>query len=167
MLISDKYKKDQEVLHVKEPVWGNGPRKRIADIFKFINDYNINEFLDYGCGKGKLSTIMPGDVKAVNYDPCVPAFAKDPKQCEYTICVDVMEHIEYEFLDNVLVHLKEKTKQKAFVCIATGPSKTILPDGRNAHLIQENFVWWYQKFIEFFTVEQVIFRNSSFWLIVS
>jgi S-adenosylmethionine:diacylglycerol 3-amino-3-carboxypropyl transferase len=97
----------------------------------------------------------------------VPAFAKDPKQCEYTICVDVMEHIEYEFLDNVLVHLKEKTKQKAFVCIATEPSKTILPDGRNAHLIQENFVWWYQKFIEFFTVEQVIFRNSSFWLIVS
>jgi hypothetical protein len=168
MLISDKYRKDQEELHVQDPLWGNGPRNRISEVFKFINDNNIKEFLDYGCGKAKLSKIMPGDIKVINYDPCVPQFSKDPRTCEYTFCVDVMEHIEYECLESVMKHIKEKTRQKAFVCVATGPSRMILRDGRNAHIIQEDFVWWYNKFKSVFNVEQVIFKDSgAFWLVLS
>jgi len=166
MLITEEYQKQLYDYHHENVLWGNGPRKRIADVFSFIKEFNIRECLDYGCGKAKLSSILP--LKVINYDPCVPGFSDDPRVCEYTFCIDVMEHIEEECVDDVIKHIKKKTREKAFVCISTSPAKDILPDGRNAHITLKDFIWWYNKYKQYFNIEQAIFNgDESFWLIVS
>jgi hypothetical protein len=64
--------------------------------------------------------------------------------------VDVLEHIEPDCLDDVLDDLKRVTKGIGFFTVACGPAAKVLPDGRNAHLIQEPPEWWLPKLLERF-----------------
>jgi 2-polyprenyl-3-methyl-5-hydroxy-6-metoxy-1,4-benzoquinol methylase len=57
-------------------------------------------------------------------------------------CIDVLEHIEPEYLSAVLSHLASLTKNLAFLTIHSAPAIKILPDGRNAHLIIKPMSWW-------------------------
>jgi hypothetical protein len=65
-------------------------------------------------------------------------------------CIDVLEHIEPDLLDNVLDDLKRVTKRIGFFTVSTSPAEKTLPDGRNAHLIQAAPEWWLPKFMERF-----------------
>jgi hypothetical protein len=60
-------------------------------------------------------------------------------------CIDVLEHIEPELLDNVLDHLQSLTELVVMLTIDSGPAGKVLSDGRNAHLIQEPMAWWLPK----------------------
>jgi hypothetical protein len=59
----------------------------------------------------------------------------------------VLEHIEPQYLEQVLDHLVELTEVVAFITIHTGPAMKTLPDGRNAHLTQEPIEWWLAKIL--------------------
>jgi hypothetical protein len=59
--------------------------------------------------------------------------------------IDVLEHIEPDYLDNVLDHIQSLTEIVAFLTIHTGPAMKTLPDGRNAHLTQQDMDWWLPK----------------------
>lgn len=61
-------------------------------------------------------------------------------------CVDVLEHIEPDLLDNVLDDMTRVTEVILFASIDTGPAMKSLSDGRNAHLIQQPMSWWLPKF---------------------
>ena len=86
------------------------------------------------------------------YDPAFPEYG-DPMPADIVACIDVMEHIELEYLDNVIEHLSNLTKKLCFLSIATRPARKLLPDGRNAHLIQESARWWLPKFCKYFDIE--------------
>jgi hypothetical protein len=75
-------------------------------------------------------------------------------------CIDVLEHIEPECLDNVLDHIASLTEAVAFLSIHTGPALKKLPDGRNAHLIQEPAEWWLPKLMSRWDM-QTIQRTSD------
>lgn len=60
-------------------------------------------------------------------------------------CIDVLEHIEPEYLETVLDELCRLTEGIAFLSIDTGPAVKTLSDGRNAHLIQQPMNWWLPK----------------------
>jgi hypothetical protein len=64
------------------------------------------------------------------------------------ISTDVLEHIEPEFVANVLQHMDSLFTRVAYLLIATCPAKKSLPDGRNAHLIQEEPDWWRPLILE-------------------
>jgi len=51
-------------------------------------------------------------------------------------CIDILEHIEPELLENVLLELKRLHGRLYFFTIHLGPAGKTLSDGRNAHLIQ-------------------------------
>ena len=55
------------------------------------------------------------------------------------------EHIEPEYIDNVLSHILSLSNNYIWLRIDTKPARKILPDGRNAHLIQESPEWWTNK----------------------
>jgi hypothetical protein len=65
----------------------------------------------------------------------------------------VLEHIEPDFLDNVLDDLAAVTVGYGFYSIHTGPARKHLADGRNAHLIQKPSSWWLPRLCERFEVE--------------
>ena len=62
----------------------------------------------------------------------------------------MLEHIEPDYLENVLDDLQRVTFRHTYFSIYTGPAIRVLPDGRNAHLIQQPPKWWLPKIMERF-----------------
>ena len=110
-----------------------------------------------------MKTFRPErECKIQCYDPGVPEYADLPKPSQMVVCIDVLEHIEPELLDNVLDHLEELTEEVLFATIHTEPAGKVLPDGRNAHLIQKPPEWWLPKIMERFTLKGYNLRKKGF-----
>lgn len=100
------------------------------------------------------------------YDPGVPRFSKEPLPAQMVACIDVLEHIEPEYLDRVLDHLSALTEGVVFLSIDTGPAQKVLSDGRNAHLIQQPMSWWLPKVFERWDVQTVQLASESGFFVV-
>lgn len=140
-LISEGYRDLLHKMHVKQKNFGMGSKRRR----EYILSLGYEDILDYGCGKGKLGL-------GRKYDPAIPDFAQDPEPADLVVCTDVLEHIEPDKLDNVLAHIKSKTKKYAYFTIGCAPAAKKLPDGRNAHLIVKPPSWWLEKLSQYFTL---------------
>lgn len=154
MLISEQYKLLNQNLHNSNINYGNNGYKIAEEIIKIYNYKNsINSILDYGSGKGSLKKelIKLGipEYKIQEYDPCILEKCKEPSKSDLVICSDVMEHIEYEFLDNVLDHIFSLINKKVYFKIATRLSDKYLENGKNAHLIVEKPIWWQDKLLQY------------------
>lgn len=157
MLITDDYKAQQEKLHAVGN-YGVTAKKYGAMVSKLVDKIEAEHLLDYGCGSNRslTETLAPNrDFIYQAYDPCVPEYSEAPVPADIVVCIDVLEHIESDLLDNVLDHLAELTQQILFCSINTGPAGKTLEDGRNAHLIQEPLPWWVPKLWERFTIQTV------------
>jgi hypothetical protein len=77
----------------------------------------------------------------------------------------VLEHIEEEYLDAVLLDLQEITRNLGFFSVHTGPAMKVLPDGRNAHLIQKPSSWWLPRMCERFEISHLQSGQGGFWMI--
>lgn len=104
--------------------------------------------LDYGCGSGGLVKLLKErQVDVDGYDPCVPGVDKIPdRKYMAVVSTDVLEHVPYDEIDDVLAHIISLTGRRGFHHINSSPASLLLPDGSNAHVIQENAVWWTKKF---------------------
>ena len=148
-LISESYKVQQEYLH-DTTEYGTMAQHYGPLVSQIVEKLEITHLLDYGCSRrmSLLKTLkVKGKLTYQGYDPCagVPELATAPIPAQMVCCIDVLEHIEPEFLDNVLNHLAQLTEVVAFLSIHTGPASKVLPDGRNAHLTQEPIEWWLPK----------------------
>lgn len=143
-LISESYRAQNTKLH-ENVHYGVSGHKTAQTVAHLAENYGTRDILDYGCGKRTLETAL--GFKIHNYDPCIVGQDSDPAPADVVVCGDVLEHVEPEFLDNVLDDLQRVTKKVAYFVIATRPAKKILPDGRNAHLIQEGVGWWMPKIL--------------------
>ena len=164
MLISEEYKAQQKEMHDTIPHYGVASVKFAPEVTKVINTYDVKELLDYGCGKGRLSESIKPDhpLDICQYDPGREGLDEAPEPCEMVCCIDVLEHIEPELIDNVFDDLKRVTMRLGYFTIHTGPAGKVLPDGRNAHLIQEPFTWWMPKIEERFEVLEFSHRPNGF-----
>lgn len=147
-LISESYREQNRKLHEEKGSYGAGHQTRqwyqmIAHIAGKMNAVSI---LDYGAGKGMFAQAYP-HLMVEQYDPAIPGFDTPPEPHDLVICLDVLEHIEPELLDNVLDDLQRCTKKAAFLTVNMWPARKVLPDGRNAHLIQKPVDWWIPKLI--------------------
>ena len=134
-----------------------------------IDKLEINSLLDYGCGSNLslTKTLKPKRKFTYQaYDPCVKKYSDDPVPSDMVVSIDVLEHIEPEFLDDVLDHLEELTENVLFCSIHTGPAGKVLDDGRNAHLIQMPLEWWLPQLWERFSIQTVqVTGKQGFWVI--
>lgn len=165
MLISPQYQKQQEALHTDKRInYGTTAEKYGETVSEMVNLMEVNTLLDYGSGHNKslLKTLKPSrECKVQCYDPGVPELSELPKPAELVVCIDVLEHIEPEFIDDVLDHLEELAQKFLFATVHTGPAGKVLPDGRNAHLIQKPAEWWLPKIMERFTLKGFNMRDRS------
>ena len=165
MLISNSYKEQCTLLHQQDPKWGNLNKypELLASNLQIITNLwerqGKGTVLDYGCGKGWLAQHFPAPVQ--EYDPGIPGKDQSPEPSELVICLDVLEHIELEYLDNVLKDLQRVTSRRGLFTIACRPATAILPDGRNAHLIIEDSDWWLKKLLNYFHIEYFTSANQS------
>ena len=149
-MISAEYKSILESINGLENF---GKRKSLPKYLEsIIDNYNPTSVLDFGCGVGSLVNTLALKYPQKNihgYDPGNQKFSNKFKNQKFDLVIstDVLEHIEPEFLDQTLEFLKEKSN-RFYHLIALAPSKVILPDGRNAHLILKSKDWWRDKFVK-------------------
>jgi hypothetical protein len=168
-LISEEYRKMQEELH-KNPNYGVASVQYAPIVAQVLQQLGATELLDYGAGKGRLGetlkTLLPNPPQIRHYDPARPEWSATPQPAPVVACIDVLEHIEPELLDNVLDDLRRVTLGHGVFTVHTGPAVKVLADGRNAHLIQQPPAWWLPKFLSRF--ELAVFQRmpQGFWVVV-
>lgn len=169
-LISADYQAQQQRLH-ETTEYGTAAKHYGAFVTQIVENLQVSHLLDYGCGSrmSLLKTLKPKQaLKYQGYDPGagVPELATAPIPAQMVCCIDVLEHIEPEYLDNVLDHLASLTEACAFLTIHTGPAQKILPDGRNAHLTQQPIEWWLPKIVSRWDIQTVQRdRSNGFYVI--
>jgi len=165
---SPEYKELQKKLHATGTYGGTAPTSA-GIINAIIEKLSIKHILDYGCGsKLPLRGVLKpnGDLRYQAYDPMVDEYSDDPVPAEMVVVSDVLEHIEPEFIEEVLDHLEELTEVVIFATIHSGPAIKVLEDGRNAHILQRPLEWWVPKFFERFKVQTVQrFTDLEFFII--
>jgi len=167
--ISEDYRRMQEKLH-ENPNYGVASLQYAPIVAKIMQQAKITELLDYGAGKGRLGqslrTMLPAPLTVHHYDPGVPEWSGRPQPCGFVCCIDVLEHIEPDYLDNVLDDLQSLVQRCGFFTVHIGPAIKTLPDGRNAHLIQQPPAWWLPRLLSRF--ELVVFQRmpQGFWVLV-
>lgn len=166
-LVSDEYKKLLQHEHSTSE-WGIMAGKMINKLETFLIENNATEVLDYGAGSSSFKKALTLDnIKVYEYDPGVPELDVVPEPREYTICIDVLEHIEPNLIDSVIEDLARVTKIKGFFTIAMYPARRILQDGRNAHLILEDTSWWISKLCNYFNITNLKEINEQLEVEVS
>jgi hypothetical protein len=161
--ISDDYRKQQEKLH-ENPNYGTASVQFAPMVTKIINQAQVEELLDIGAGKCRLFESIKPDhrMRLQAYDPAIPELSGDPTPMQMTTCIDVAEHVEPEMLENFLNFVRDKTLEITFITVHTGPAMKVLPDGRNAHLIQEPAEWWLPKLMQRFNIQMFQRMDNGF-----
>lgn len=169
--ISAGYLRLQQELH-KNPDYGVASlafSPLVADLVKQTQSRSIS---DYGAGKKRLlEGLAQHGVVPQAYFPYDPAFPEygPPQPADLVCCIDVLEHIEPDKLESVLAQLASITERLGFLSIHMGPAGKILPDGRNAHLIQQPTSWWLPRLCSYFNVLHLAshqMMGQGFWLVV-
>ncbi len=171
ILISDDYRSQQEHLHATTE-YGTMAQHYGPLVSQILERLEVSHLLDYGCGRrmGLLKNLKAkSKLTYQGYDPGagVEELATAPVPAEMVCCIDVLEHVEPEYLENVLDHLAELTEVVGFFSIHTGPAMKTMPDGRNAHLTQQPIEWWLPKIWQRFdlqTMQKV--GDHSYYVIV-
>lgn len=161
-LISDSYRAQQQWMH-ENTEYGIAAKKYAHLVTEIMDRLEIDHLLDYGAGSRMTLAKHIKPKKKVTYqayDPGVPELAGDPIPAQMVCCIDVLEHIEPELLDNVLDHLLSLTEAVAFLTVHTGPAGKILPDGRNAHINQQPMEWWLPKLMQRWDLQTVQSTNA-------
>ena len=169
--ISEAYRKLQQELH-KNPNYGVASlvfAPIVADIVRQAKPASIS---DYGAGKQNLlKGLTDAGATGFDYRPYDPAFPEygEPRPADLVCCIDVLEHVEPELLDNVLDELETITTNLGFFSIHMGPAGKTLADGRNAHLIQKPSSWWLSRLVERFEIAHLQshqLMGRGVWVIV-
>ncbi len=165
--ISSAYLAMQQELH-KNPNYGVASLGMAPVVKQIMQQCGAKSLSDYGAGKCNLRRGLREngmtDFEYFPYDPAFPEYG-EPKPADLVCCIDVLEHIEIEFLPNILQDLKQITRAVGFFSVHTGPAIKVLADGRNAHLIQQPSSWWLPKLCEHFEIAHLQRSTGGFWVI--
>lgn len=161
--ITPQYLEEQKRLH-ENPHYGIASIGFAELVGGIISHLSPRTMTDYGAGKKNLKKSLDSlGITGYDYQPYDPAFPEygDACEAELVCCIDVLEHVEPNLLDNVLVELMQITKRIGFFTVHTGPAVKLLSDGRNAHLIQKPPTWWLAKLSTYFQIGHVDYYEGQ------
>lgn len=162
-LISENYRALNRQLHADIPAYGDGrvTMRWYPQIVSLASNLNAITILDYGCGKSNLGTAL-SHLMVEGYDPAIAGKDDPPEPADLVVCLDVIEHIEPECVDNVLDDLLRCTIKGIFLTISTRPARKFLADGRNAHLSVHPPEWWLPKLMERWEIRMFAAKEDDF-----
>lgn len=144
-------------------------QRNLLPMYKTINsciNFDLQSFLDYGCGRSNLCEIMKINkkIKTYKYDPAIPEFNYIKKGLKVDLIAncDVMEHIPESEVDVLLEHMSN-ISQNVFFNIYLKKATTYLPNGENAHCTIKPIYWWRKKIKKYFNTTTIVpttYKNS-------
>lgn len=166
-MVSDEYRNKLEWATQDMP-WGGAVIGSVPRIYNYAKEHDCKSILDYGSGKSDflntLKELFPDHNLIINqYEPGRPELAHDPEISDMTVCVDVLEHIEPDKLDNVLDHIYNKTNKIFYFKVCLVPSHSTFEDGTNLHLIIENEEFWLDKLSKHWDTSDIISTKFHVW----
>lgn len=170
-MISESYLEQQKELH-KNPEYGVASLAFAPIVAKLMFDNQIKVLSDYGAGKCNLQKALANSGLAFEYRPYDPAFPEYGPALEgdMVCCIDVLEHVEPEYIDAVLEDLHRIMPNIGFLSIHTRPATKVLSDGRNAHLTVEPARWWLPRLCKYFHIHHLQHHQlmgEGFWVLVT
>lgn len=164
--ISEEYRAEQRKLH-ENARYGVASIGYAPLVRSLLAIGRFTSLSDYGAGKCKLRTALGANADGINYFPYDPAFPEygAPEAADLLVCIDVLEHVEPQWLDVCLDDLASIARRLVLVTVHTGPAKKVLSDGRNAHLIQEPASWWLPQLARRFDLLHVQHVRKGFFAI--
>src|SRR4051812_26217325 len=166
-VISQAYLGQQIELH-RNPDYGVASLSFAPIVKEVVQAFKVQSISDYGAGKKNLLRgLGEQGLSGFDYFPYDPAFPEYgvPKPADLVCCIDVLEHIEQEFLEAVLLDLNEITQTYGVFSIHMEPAVKQLPDGRNAHLIQQPTSWWLPRLCQYFEISHLELSPGGFWVL--
>ena len=120
--ISEEYRKLQQELH-ENPNYGIASTHFAPIVSEIIKVFKINSLTDYGAGKKRLFESLEKlnniPKEYFPYDPAFPEYG-EPKEADLVCCIDVLEHIEPDLVDNVIKELSLNNKKYWFLYCSHG-----------------------------------------------
>jgi len=167
-VITEAYRRLQQALH-ENPNYGVASLQFAPFVQQLAQALKAASIADYGAGKQNLRLAFERAGFQIDYRPYDPAFPDygEPRAADLVCCIDVLEHIEPDLLDNVLDDLARITVKHGFFSIHTGAAQKVLADGRNAHLIQQPSSWWLPRLCERFEIEMLRPEPGGFSVLVA
>lgn len=166
MLITEQYREQNRALHAARADYGTSGQRYAAEV-RPLADWGRKAILDFGAGKCTLAARLGPAYRVTNYDPCVEGLDATPEPHPVVTCTDVLEHVEPGCLDAVLADLRRVTQEVGLLVVHLTAAKKTLPDGRNAHLIQQPALWWQDKLIAAgFSIERHAFSEHEALFVV-
>ena len=132
--------------------WKYSPGELLAPQMFDLFDLQIGDSLvDYGCGSGKAIDYFRNRGLNVSGIDLIPLRDDVIEAClwdlpeiksDWAFCVDVMEHIPPEKVDDVLKSIQERTYNGAMFVIALGKDAMGKEIGEILHLTCRPVDWW-------------------------
>jgi len=151
-----------EHLHSSKQYRWSGARSAMESITLCLDELKPSSVLEYGCGQSRLFELLgkPG-MTYDRYDPAIPEIATVPRRSyDFVFSTDVLEHIPTEDVPDVLAHIRQLSPT-VFLRISTRPARTILQDGRNAHLTVWPGEQWLQEIRNHFPEAELVYELTG------
>ena len=124
--ITEEYRKLQQELH-KNPNYGVASLEFAPYVASLMKQTGTRSLSDYGAGKQNLLRGLAAQgVKPEQYFPYDPAFPEygQPHSADLVCCIDVLEHIEPDLVENVLAELAPSPRSSdSFLCTRGRPGR--------------------------------------------
>ena len=120
------------------------PSVWLGPVESFAAKVGAQNILDYGCGISRgISRYSKYDVW--DYDPGVSGLESYPASRDLVVCIHMLEHVEEQYIDAVLDHIKLLASKAVLIVVSTQHSTKVLPDGTPWHCLVRDARWWKKK----------------------
>ena len=164
MLATNSYKKQLYMQHEIHTSWGHGASiNKFKHCLHFLEKEECKTIIDYGCGKSNLKDFVEKNYnyEVTEYDIGIEGKDVLNNKADFIVCVDVLEHIEPECLEDVLKHIHRHATKGVYFSICLVASYGFFKDGSNLHTIIKNGDWWYSKVLQYFKFEKETLSTKS------
>lgn len=160
-----------------DPKYNGASRYKLKIVLDWVKRNNFKEILDIGSGRGHyLKFLSENGIKTTGLEPSryifdnlkefqivnddILGFSNYSRSWEALICMDVLEHIEPDKIEETLKALSTLSKH-ALLGIA---NHSDIWHGHELHLIREGPRWWMDELSKYYEGINSLFESDRYFI---